>query len=61
MSDFLSWGDYERWVDDLDFTVIEEAPFETIRAELEPVFENVRHGASIWRDVARDRHVKLRA
>ena len=34
------FGDY-RFSEDLDFTLTEEVPFETIRAKLEPVFEGV--------------------
>jgi predicted nucleotidyltransferase component of viral defense system len=40
------FGDY-RFSEDLDFTLIEEVPFETIRAELEPVFEEVRRASGI--------------
>ena len=40
------FGDY-RFSEDLDFTLIEEVPFETIRAELEPVFEDVRRASGI--------------
>ena len=40
------FGDY-RFSGDLDFTLIEEVPFETIRAELEPVFEDVRRASGI--------------
>jgi len=40
------FGDY-RFSEDLDFTLIEEVPFETIRAELEPVFEDVRRTSGI--------------
>ena len=40
------FGDY-RLSEDLDFTLIEEVPFEMIRAELEPVFEEVRRASGI--------------
>jgi len=40
------FGDY-RFSEDLDFTLIEEVPFETIRAELESVFEDVRRTSGI--------------
>lgn len=40
------FGDY-RFSEDLDFTLIEEVPFETIRAELEPVFEEVRRASGV--------------
>ena len=40
------FGDY-RFSEDLDFALIEEVPFETIRAELEPVFEDVRRASGI--------------
>ena len=40
------FGDY-RFSEDLDFTLIEETAFETIRAELEPVFEDVRDASGI--------------
>lgn len=40
------FGDY-RFSEDLDFTLIEEVPFEVIRGELEPVFEEVRHASGI--------------
>lgn len=35
------FGDY-RFSEDLDFTLTDEVPFETIRAELEPVFDHRR-------------------
>lgn len=34
-----------RFSEDLDFTLIEEVPFETIRQELEPVFDEARRAA----------------
>lgn len=40
------FGDY-RLSEDLDFTMTEEVPFEMIRAELEPVFEEVRRASGI--------------
>jgi hypothetical protein len=40
------FGDY-RFSEDLDFTLIEDVPFETIRAELEPVFEEVRRASGV--------------
>jgi uncharacterized protein len=40
------FGDY-RFSEDLDFTLIERTPFETIRAELDPVFHEVRRASGI--------------
>ncbi len=40
------FGDY-RFSEDLDFTATEELSFETLRAELEPVFEEVQRASGI--------------
>ena len=40
------FGDY-RFSEDLDFTLTEEVPFETIRAELEPVFKEVQRASGV--------------
>jgi hypothetical protein len=40
------FGDY-RFSEDLDFTPLEEIPFETIRAELEPIFQEVLRASGI--------------
>ena len=40
------FGKY-RFSEDLDFTLIDEVPFETIRAELGPVFEDIRRASGI--------------
>jgi uncharacterized protein len=47
------FGDY-RFSEDLDFTLIERLPFETIRAELEPVFEEVRRASGVVVRCARE-------
>ena len=47
------FGDY-RFSEDLDFTLIEEVPFETIREELEPVFEEARRAAGLVLRYARE-------
>jgi predicted nucleotidyltransferase component of viral defense system len=47
------FGDY-RFSEDLDFTLLEEAPLEKIRAELEPVFEDVRRASGIVMQYARE-------
>jgi len=47
------FGDY-RFSEDLDFTLIEELPFEAIRAELEPMFEEVRRASGIVMRYERD-------
>jgi hypothetical protein len=40
------FGDY-RFSEDLDFTLLETVPFDTIRAQLDPVFDEVRRGSGI--------------
>jgi uncharacterized protein len=40
------FGDY-RFSEDLDFTLTEEIPFETFRAELEPIFTEVQRSSGI--------------
>ena len=40
------FGDY-RFSEDLDFTLTGEVPFETIRKELDPLFEEVRRASGI--------------
>lgn len=40
------FGDY-RFSEDLDFTLTEAVPFETLRAELEPVFREVQRASAI--------------
>ena len=40
------FGDY-RFSEDLDFTLVEDLPFEAIRTELEPMFEEVRRASGI--------------
>ncbi len=47
------FGDY-RFSEDLDFTLAAEAPFETIRQELEPVFVEVRRASAITFRFARE-------
>lgn len=47
------FGDY-RFSEDLDFTLTEEVPFETIRAELQPVFEDVRRASGMVLRYERD-------
>lgn len=49
------FGDY-RFSEDLDFTLIEEGAFETIRAEVEPVFEEVRRASGIVFRYQREDH-----
>ena len=49
-------GDY-RFSEDLDFTLIQECPFEIIRQELEPVFNEIKKASGIvFRYVRQDRH-----
>jgi len=53
------FGDY-RFSEDLDFTLTEEVPFETLRAELEPVFREVQRASGImfrFEREDRQRHV----
>lgn len=53
------FGDY-RFSEDLDFTLTEEVPFETLRAELEPVFKEVQRASGImfrFEREDRQRHV----
>jgi predicted nucleotidyltransferase component of viral defense system len=53
------FGDY-RFSEDLDFTLTEEVPFETLRAELEPVFKEVQRASAImfrFEREDRQRHV----
>src|ERR1700687_4064545 len=40
------FGDY-RFSEDLDFTLTDEVPFETLRAELEPVFKEVKRASGV--------------
>ena len=40
------FGDY-RFSEDLDFTLTEDVPFETLRAELEPVFREVQRASGV--------------
>ena len=40
------FGDY-RFSEDLDFTLADAVAFETVRAELEPVFEEVRRASAV--------------
>ena len=40
------FGDY-RFSEDLDFTLTEDVPFETLRAELEPVFKEVQRASGV--------------
>ena len=50
------FGDY-RFSEDLDFTLTQETPFETIRKELDPVFARVRAASGIvFRYAREDRH-----
>jgi len=50
------FGDY-RFSEDLDFTLLKEAPFETIRQELDPLFAEAQRAAGILLRFAReDRH-----
>jgi uncharacterized protein len=53
------FGDY-RFSEDPDFTLTEEVPFETLRAELEPVFTEVQRSSGIvfrFEREDRQRHV----
>ena len=53
------FGDY-RFSEDLDFTLAQEVPFETLRAELEPVFKEVQRASGImfrFEREDRQRHV----
>lgn len=53
------FGDY-RFSEDLDFTLTEEVPFETLRAELEPVFKEVQRASGVgfrFEREDRQRHV----
>jgi len=47
------FGDY-RFSEDLDFTLTQETPFETIRKELDPVFTRVRSESGITFEFARE-------
>lgn len=50
------FGDY-RFSEDLDFTLLEEIPFETIRKELDPVFNEARRASgAIFQFVREDRY-----
>ncbi len=50
------FGDY-RFSEDLDFTLLEEVPFETIRQELEPVFaEALQASGVVFRFAREHRH-----
>jgi hypothetical protein len=50
------FGDY-RFSEDLNFTLLDDAPFETIRSELDPVFQAVHRAAGLSFHYAReDRH-----
>lgn len=50
------FGDY-RFSEDLDFTLLKETPFETIRQELDPLFTEAQRAAGILLRFAReDRH-----
>lgn len=50
------FGDY-RFSEDLDLTLLKEAPFETIRQGLDPLFAEAQHAAGILLRFAReDRH-----
>lgn len=40
------FGDY-RFSEDLDFTLTEDVPFETLRAELDPVFKEVQRASGV--------------
>lgn len=40
------FGDY-RFSEDLDFTLTEDVPFETLRAELEPVYKEVQRSSGV--------------
>ncbi len=51
------FGDY-RFSEDLDFTLTEEVPFETIRRELDRVFDEVARASGIPLRYARDDHRK---
>jgi hypothetical protein len=48
-------GDY-RFSEDLDFTLTEEIPFETLRAELEPIFKEVQTASGIVFRFEREDH-----
>ncbi|MCC7384055.1 MAG: nucleotidyl transferase AbiEii/AbiGii toxin family protein [Deltaproteobacteria bacterium] len=53
------FGDY-RFSEDLDFTLTEEVPFETLRVELEPIFKEVQRASAIMFRLEREdrqRHV----
>ncbi len=47
------FGDY-RFSEDLDFTLIREAPFKVIRKELDLVFDEVRNASGITFSIARE-------
>jgi predicted nucleotidyltransferase component of viral defense system len=53
------FGDY-RFSEDLDFTLTEDVPFETLRAELEPVYKEVQRASGVvfrFEREDRQRHV----
>jgi len=47
------FGDY-RFSEDLDFSLIQEVSFDAIRAELDPLFEYIRHASGIAVRYTRD-------
>jgi predicted nucleotidyltransferase component of viral defense system len=49
------FGDY-RFSEDLDFTLTEEVPFETIRADLDPVFKEVQRASGVVFRFEREDH-----
>jgi uncharacterized protein len=49
------FGDY-RFSEDLDFTLIQEVPFDTIRSELDPIFDDVQRNSGIVMRYSRQDH-----